>query len=297
MSRNDNALFPGFASTRIQTSGAGINLVHGGEGPPLLLLHGYPQTHVIWHKVAQALAGRYRVVATDLRGYGDSDKPHGLADHGNYSKRAMALEPGRGDARARTRAVFSSSGTTAARVSRHRMALDHPACISKLAVLDIVPTRTMYMKATGEFAKYYYHWFFLIRPEPFPETLIGGNPEFFLLQNMGSRHAGLKHFAPEALAEYIRCFSDPAAIHATCEDYRAAESIDLVHDEADLDRKVTCPLLVLWGQHGVIERCFQPLADWGERAEDVRGRSLPCGHYIPEEAPGDLLGEIVKFLA
>ena len=179
----------------------------------------------------------------------------------------------------------------------HRMALDHPAQVAKLAVLDIVPTRTMYASVTREFAKAYYHWFFLLRPEPIPERLIGADPDFYLESHIGTRHAGLKAFAPEALAEYRRCFRDPAAIHASCEDYRAAESIDLAHDEADIDRKVAAPLLVLWGKYGTVERCFHPLADWAERAENVQGRALDCGHYIPEEAPAELLKELVTFLS
>ena len=291
-----NDLFPGFKRQRIRTRGAAINFVRGGIGPPLLLLHGYPQTHVIWHKIAPELARRFTVVAADLRGYGDSEKPHGLPDHGNYSQRAMAQDQVE-VMRALGFDAFAVVGHDRGGRVAHRMALDYAERISKLAVLDIVPTRTMYSRVTREFAKAYYHWFFLIRPEPFPETLIGADPEFYLKSHLGTRHAGLEPFTPDALAEYLRCFRDPAAIHATCEDYRAAESIDLAHDEADLARKIACPLLVLWGKHGTIERCFQPLADWAERAEDVRGRALDCGHYLPEEAPADLLGELVKFLS
>jgi len=291
-----NDLFPGFKRQRIRTRGAAINFVRGGIGPPLLLLHGYPQTHVIWHKIAPELARRFTVVAADLRGYGDSEKPHGLPDHGNYSKRAMAQDQVE-VMKALGFDAFAVVGHDRGGRVAHRMALDYAERISKLAVLDIVPTRTMYSRVTREFAKAYYHWFFLIRPEPFPETLIGADPEFYLKSHLGTRHAGLEPFTPDALAEYLRCFRDPAAIHATCEDYRAAESIDLAHDEADLARKIACPLLVLWGKHGTIERCFQPLADWAERAEDVRGRALDCGHYLPEEAPADLLGELVKFLS
>jgi haloacetate dehalogenase len=288
-------MFESFETKRIKTSGAEIHLVHGGKGPPLLLLHGYPQTHTIWHKIAPKLAERFHVVAADLRGYGDSSKPHGLPDHSNYSKRAMALdqvEVMRALGHEQFRVVGHDRG---ARVA-HRMTLDHPRAVQKLAVLDIIPTRTMYQRVSREFAKAYYHWFFLLRPEPVPETLIGGNPAFYLKSHLGTRHAGLEPFTREALAEYIRCFSDPAAIHASCEDYRAAESIDLEHDEADIGRKIECPLLVLWGKHGTIERCFTPLADWRERAADVRGRALDCGHYLPEEAPEELLAELVNFL-
>jgi haloacetate dehalogenase len=291
-----NGLFPGFKRRRIRTRGAAINLVHGGVGPPILLLHGYPQTHAIWHKIAPELARRFSVVAADLRGYGDSEKPHGSADHGNYSKRAMAEDQVE-VMQALGHDAFSVVGHDRGGRVAHRMVLDYPAAVRKLAVLDIVPTRTMYAKVNREFAKAYYHWFFLLRPEPIPETLIGANPDFFLESHIGSRHAGLAPFAPEALAEYRRCFRDPAAIHASCEDYRAAESIDLEHDEADIGRKFAAPLLVLWGKHGTIERCFQPLSDWAERAESVQGRALDCGHYLPEEAPRDLLEELVKFMS
>ncbi|HZR69499.1 MAG TPA: alpha/beta hydrolase [Burkholderiales bacterium] len=279
----------------MRTTSAEINLRIGGQGPGLLLLHGYPQTHAIWHRVAPELAKTFTVVATDLRGYGDSAKPHGTPDHATYSKRAMAqdqVEVMRALGFEQFLVVGHDRG---ARVA-HRMALDHAKAVRKLVVLDIVPTRTMYSRVSRDFAKSYYHWFFLLRPEPIPETMIGADPKFYLEQHMGTRFAGLAAFAPEAMAEYVRCFSDPATIHASCEDYRAAESIDLEHDEADIARKIECPLLALWGEKGTVHRCFKPLEDWRERAADVRGRPLPCGHYIPEEAPGDLLAELVKFL-
>lgn len=289
-------MFADFERRRITTSGSEIHCVHGGDGPPLLLLHGYPQTHVIWHKVAAALARHFHVVAADLRGYGDSAKPPGTPDHATYSKRAMALDQVEVMRALGHDSFFVAGHDRGGRVA-HRLALDHPACVRKLAVLDIVPTRTMYQRVSREFAKLYYHWFFLLRPEPFPETLIGANPEFYLRSHLGTRHAGLKPFPPEALAEYVRCFSDPATIHASCEDYRAAESIDLEHDEADLDRRLTCPLLVLWGRDGAIERCFTRLADWRERATDVRGRALDCGHYLPEEAPDAVQAELIGFFS
>jgi haloacetate dehalogenase len=288
-------VFETFDLRRIRTTSAEINLRIGGQGPGLLLLHGYPQTHAIWHRVAPELAKKFTVVATDLRGYGDSAKPHGTPDHATYSKRAMAqdqVEVMRALGFEQFLVVGHDRG---ARVA-HRMALDHAKAVRKLVVLDIVPTRTMYSRVSRDFAKSYYHWFFLLRPEPIPETMIGADPKFYLEQHMGTRFAGLSAFAPEAMAEYLRCFSDPATIHASCEDYRAAESIDLEHDEADIARKIECPLLALWGDKGTVHRCFKPLEDWRERAADVRGRALPCGHYIPEEAPGDLLAELVKFL-
>ena len=296
MSDVDARLFPGFQRRRINTGGAEINLVHGGKGPPLLLLHGYPQTHAIWHRVAPRLAERFTVVATDLRGYGDSSKPRGLPDHSNYSKRSMALdqvEVMQHLGHDRFAVVGHDRGGRVA----HRLALDHPDRVTRLAVLDIVPTLTMYRRTTEAFARAYYHWFFLIRPEPFPERLIGADPRFFIEQNMGSRHAGLSAFAPDAFAEYVRCFSYPEAIHASCEDYRAAASIDLEHDEADLERKLACPLLALWGSKGIIARCFSPLSDWQERARSVTAKALDCGHYLPEEAPDALLEELFTFLS
>jgi haloacetate dehalogenase len=290
-------MFEQFQRQRIRTSEGTINLVHGGSGPPLLLLHGYPQTHAIWRKVGPALAERYTVVATDLRGYGDSDKPRGLADHSNYSKRAMAQDQVEVMAALGFERFAIAGHDRGARVA-HRMALDHPDRVERLAVLDIVPTRAMYARTTHEFAKAYYHWFFLIQAEPFPETLIGANPDPFLRKHMGGRFAGLAPFEPDGWPEYLRCFSDPATVHATCEDYRAGESIDLVHDDADFGRRtVECPLLVLWGRHGVIERCFTPLADWREYAADVRGKSLDCGHYLPEEQPAETARELAQFFA
>lgn len=290
-----NRLFPGFESQTIDTGGAAIHLVRGGDGPPVLLLHGYPQTHAIWHRIAPQLARRFTVIAADLRGYGNSSKPPGLPDHVNYSKRAMAQDMIDAMAALGYEAFRVVGHDRGARVA-HRMALDHPARVLKAAVLDIVPTRTMYLQTNREFATAYYHWFFLIRPSPLPETLIGANPEFYLKSHLGNRYAGLAAFDASALAEYVRCFSDPATIHATCEDYRAAAGIDLEHDEVDLARKISCPLLVLWGRHGTIERCFKPLKDWAERAETVTGGALDCGHYLSEEAPHELLTELIKFL-
>ncbi len=289
------AFFPGFERAQIKVSNASINLVHGGRGPAVLLLHGYPQTHCIWHRIAPRLAEKYTVVAADMRGYGDSSKPAGLPDHSNYSKRAMALDQveimqqlGHGE-------FYLVGHDRGARVA-HRLALDHPQRVKKLAVLDICPTRTMYARTDRDFAKAYFHWFLLIQPAPFPETLIGADPGFFMKYQMGRRHAGLQVFTAEALAEYERCFSDPACIHATCEDYRAAESIDLEHDSADAATAIECPVLALWGKHGVIEQQFDCLADWRALACDVRGRALDCGHYLPEERPEEVARELEAFL-
>jgi haloacetate dehalogenase len=289
-------MFEGFRQTRVLANGLHLNVRVGGSGPPVLMLHGYPQTHVMWRKVAPRLAERFTLVMPDLRGYGDSDKPTGTPDHATYSKRVMALdqvELMRGLGFERFRVVGHDRGGRVA----HRLALDHPERVECIAVLDIVPTRVMYLKANRTFAKGYYHWFFLVQPAPFPETLIATNPETYLRHHMGARHAGLEPFMPDAWPEYLRCFSDPASIHATCEDYRAAESIDLEHDEADLDRRIDAPFLSLWGRHGMIERCFDGIADWRDRAPRVHGGSLDCGHYLAEECPAETAAELLAFLA
>ena len=289
-----NELFPGFAAQRVRTSGADIHCIVGGSGPPLLLLHGYPQTHAMWHKIAPALAKRYTVVCADLRGYGDSGKPASDAAHAPYAKRAMAADMVE-TMRALGHPRFHLAGhDRGARVS-HRLALDHPDAVRRVAVLDISPTRTMFAKTDQAFATAYYHWFFLIQPFDRPEKMIGADPVWYLRRKLGSWGTGTAHFDPRALAEYERCFSDPATIHATCEDYRAAASIDLEHDAADQDRRVACPLLVLWGDKGVVHRLFEPIADWKAKANDVRGRALPCGHYLPEEQPDATLAEFERF--
>jgi haloacetate dehalogenase len=285
----------GFEQIRITTSGAEINLRKAGQGPPLLLLHGYPQTLVMWHRIAPALAERFTVVLADLRGYGDSSKPPGGAHHEAYSKRAMALD----QAEVMTALGFERFAVVGhdrgARVG-HRLALDHGSRVSKLALLDIAPTLAMYERTDMAFASAYYHWFFLIQPYDLPERLIGADPDYYLEKKIGkwSRSAGC--FDAAAVAEYKRCFRDPATIHATCEDYRAAAGLDLEHDRADLDRKLACPLLVLWGAEGVIERSYPVLEIWRERAEDVTGKALPCGHFLAEEAPAETLTELLDFL-
>ena len=288
--------FPGFESRQVPVSGGTVQLVHGGKGPAILLLHGYPQTHVIWHRIGPRLADKYTVVAADLRGYGDSSKPAGLADHSNYSKRAMALDLVEAMEALGHRQFHLVGHDRGGRVA-HRLTLDHAGRVKTLAVLDICPTRTMYAASTHAFAKAYFHWFFLIQPAPFPEKLIGADAEFFIKYQMGRRHGGLEVFAPEAMAEYVRCFSDPATIHASCEDYRAADSIDLAHDSADAGRKIACPLLALWGRHGVVEEQFDCLATWRALAEDVQGEALDCGHYLPEEQPDEVLRLLENFLA
>ncbi|MGD1876177.1 MAG: alpha/beta fold hydrolase [Kiloniellaceae bacterium] len=298
-------MFEGFERRRIDVGGIGINLRFGGSGPALLLLHGYPQTHVMWHKIAPRLAERFTVVCPDLRGYGDSDKPEsGTPDsepgHAAYSKRAMAAD----QAAVMTALGFERFSVVGhdrgARVT-HRLLLDHGTRIDKAAVLDIAPTLDMYQRTDRAFAEAYYHWFFLIQPYDLPERLIGGDPDFYLEKKIGAlgRLGGSKVggcFTPEALAEYKRCFRDPATIHATCEDYRAAAGIDLEHDRAARDRKIAPPLLVLWGELGVIERSYDVLGLWSERAEQVSGGALPCGHFLAEEAPEETLQALLAFL-
>ena len=286
-------MFEGFETADVETSGARIHLVHGGEGPPLLLLHGYPQTHVIWHKIAAQLAERFTVVACDLRGYGDSAKPPGGDNHEAYSKHAMALDQVEVMAHLGFDRFAVAGHDRGARVA-HRLALDHPERVSRLAVLDIAPTRKMFAETNQSFATDYYHWFFLIQPADFPETLIGANPEVYLRQKMG-KFVGDGAFTAAAWAEYVRCFT-PDAIHASCEDYRAAASIDLEHDEADLDSMIACPVLALWGAKGAIEKHYDALAAWRERATDVQGQALPCGHYLAEEAPEETLAALIPFL-
>src|SRR5438874_4416476 len=277
-------LFPGFEPRRISTSGAEINLVIGGRGPPLLLLHGYPQTHAMWHKIAPRLAAHFTVVCTDLRGYGDSAKPPGEADHRAYSKRTMARD--QVDVmRALGFKRFALAGHDRGARVAHRLVRDHPERVARLAVLDISPTAAMYAKTDKAFATAYYHWFFLIQPYDLPERLIGADPAYYLRKTLGGfGSSGLTIFDARAYAEYERCFRDPATIHATCEDYRAAATIDLAHDAADAERKLDCPLLVLWGEKGVVHRFFDPIADWKSVASDVRGKALTSGHYLAEEA-------------
>lgn len=288
-------MFEGFERTQIKTSGATINVLKGGKGAPVLLLHGYPQTHVMWHKIAPRLAQDFTLVLPDLRGYGDSSKPPEGEDHFGYSKRATAQDQVEVMEQLGFK-QFSVVGHDRGGRVAHRMALDHADRVTKLAVLDIAPTHKLYSNVSKAFATFYYHWFFLIQPAPMPETLIGNSAEFYLNSLLGIGRLKPHAITPEAFAEYLRCFRDPATIHATCEDYRAAASIDLVHDEADMDRKVTCPLLALWGEKGVMHRMYDVVEVWRERAISVSGKPLPCGHFLAEEAPEETLAELRNFL-
>ncbi len=288
-------LFADFEDLVADADGTIIRAVKGGSGPPVLLLHGYPQTHAMWHKVAPVLAERFTVVAPDLRGYGDSAKPPSDPAHETYCKRTTASDQVRVMAGLGFETFFVVGHDRGGRVG-HRMALDHPERVTKLAVLDIVPTHKIFSTVNQAVATGYYHWFFLIQPFDLPERMIGADPEYYLRRKLAQWGDVSDAFTDEAMAEYLRCFRDPATIHASCEDYRAAASIDLAHDEADMDHKVACPLLALWGQRGLMGRHFDVLATWRERATDVRGRALPCGHFLAEEAPGETADELLRFL-
>ncbi|MEL6572772.1 MAG: alpha/beta hydrolase [Pseudomonadota bacterium] len=285
-------MFTNFETFDRDIAGVTIHGVTGGSGPPLLLLHGYPQTHVMWHKVAPELAKHFTLVIADLRGYGDSSKPPSDDTHAPYAKRAMALDmvglmAGFGYDRY---AVLAHD--RGARVA-HRMAVDHPDVIEKMVLLDIAPTREMYAKTTAEFATLYWHWFWLIQPAPFPETQINAHPLFYLQKKLGSWGAS-GPFAPEAMAAYHTAIQNPETVHAMCEDYRAAATVDMEHD--DEGGVIRCPIHVLWGANGVIEKCFDCLGLWRQRAEVVSGRALPGGHYLAEELPDLVAGETLGFL-
>ncbi len=289
-------MFTGFTSFDVAGSAGKLHGCVGGQGAPLLLLHGHPQTHAMWHAVAPSLAKTHTVVMMDLRGYGDSARAPADPTHSAYSKREMANDA----ATVMQHHGFERFDVLAhdrgARVA-HRLAADHAARVGRMMLLDIAPTLGMYAQTTDAFARAYWHWFFLIQPPPLPESLIESDPVRYLRNVMGKRHAGLAAFAPEALAEYERCVQIPGTAVSICEDYRASAAIDLEHDRADVaaDRKLSLPLRVLWGEHGAVGKCFDVLRLWRERAIDVSGASLPCGHYIAEEAPELLLTEAQNF--
>jgi len=286
-----------FETLDIAGAAGPMRVRRAGDGPPLLMLHGHPQTHAMWHRVAPALARHFSLVLMDLRGYGDSVRPPTDAAHAPYAKREMARD---------ALAVKTQLGhprfqvlahDRGARVA-HRLAADHPAQVERMMLLDIAPTLGMYANTSEAFARAYWHWFFLIQPPPLPEALIESDPVRYVRSVMGKRHAGLDAFTPEALAEYERCIALPGSAEAICEDYRASATIDLEHDRADVaaDRRLAMPLRVLWGANGVVGACFDVLALWRERADDVSGRALPCGHYVAEEAPDALIDEALAYL-
>lgn len=290
-------MFQDFRKELFRIDDIKINYVIKGNGPPLLLLHGYPQTHVLWHKIAPALAAKYTVVASDLRGYGDSSKPKTTKDHSPYSKREMARDQVQLMKHLGFDQFLVAGHDRGGRVA-HRMALDHPEAVLKLAVMDIAPTYTMYKTTDMEFAQAYYHWFFLIQPYDLPEKMIGADPAYFLNRKFGQWGRDSGAFTEEALAEYLRCLT-PETIHASCEDYRASASIDLVHDQIDLDQgnKMKCPLLALWGEKGFVGGKYDVLSEWRKWAHEVSGFGVACGHYLPEEAPEQTLEALLDFFA
>jgi haloacetate dehalogenase len=284
-------MFETFTHRRIKTSEAVINLRHAGDGPPVLLLHGHPQTHVMWHRVAPRLAETYTVVCADLRGYGDSSKPPTTPDHAPYAKRAMAndmVDVMRQLGFERFAVVGHDRGGRCA----YRMALDHPERIVALSVLDILPTWEHFTRTDMAFAMGYWHWFFLAQPYPIPETLIASDPDTFYLRR------GRSLFDEAALAEYRRCYTNPETIHAMCEDYRAGATIDMQLDAADKQagRRIQCPVQALWGLNNGLERWYDVLAVWRDWADQVEGHGIACGHYLAEEAPEETLAALLPFL-
>jgi len=287
---------PGFDYQRIKTGGATINVAIRGKGAPLLLLHGYPETHRMWHKVAPALADEFSVVCADLRGYGDSGKPEGTADHSNYSKRAMANDMIEVMAALGHHEFLLGGHDRGARVA-YRLALDHPAAVKRLALLDIVSTKAVYEQGGMALATAYFHWYFLIQPRPLPETLIGHDPALWLGTAFSKLSADSTAFSDALIAEYLRTFGTPEGIHATCEDYRAGATVDLANDRADVDagRKIACPTLILWGARSVVGRMFQPLETWRDLVSSPIGEAIDCGHFIPEEKPVETLHALRGF--
>jgi haloacetate dehalogenase len=276
--------FPGFKTFRVKTSGAEINGVIGGQGPPILLLHGAPQSHVSWRAVAPKLAATRTVIVPDLRGYGDSSKPPDGENHANYSKRAMALDQVEVMKQFGLEKFPVIGHDRGGRVA-HRMALDHADKVTHAGVLDIVPTHYLYTHFKIQFVQRYFHWFNYLRPAPGPENDLKAQTE--------ARKARATN---EIELEYLRTASDPANIHAMCEDYRAGASIDLTHDEADMQKKIACPLLVLWGEKGAMHDLYDVMAIWRERATRVSGKSLPAGHNLQEDVPDLVLAEIQGLL-
>lgn len=273
-----------------------INYASAGTGPPILLLHGHPQTHVVWRKVAPRLVeAGYSVVTPDLRGYGDSDKPVSDPSHRPYSKRVMAADQIALMEHLGHKSFAVVGHDRGGRVA-HRLALDFPDAVQRLVVLDIAPTHTMYRRTNQEFATRYFWWFFLIQPDGLPEKMIASDPEFFLRRHIAGQVKIEGAVEEDAIAEYLRSYRDPATLHAICEDYRAAASIDLEHDEADQTSRINAPLLAIWGEQGVVGELYDVKATWQEKANHVSGIALACGHAIPEEASVELTGHILRFL-
>jgi haloacetate dehalogenase len=290
-------MFAGFQHHVVDVNGMAISCVVGGSGPPLLLLHGFPQSKAMWAKVAERLAAHYTVICADLRGYGDSAKPQSAADHSTYAFRTLAADQVGLMERLGFADFFLVGHDRGGRVA-HRLALDHPARVRALAVLDIVPTLAMFMETNRHVAGAYWHWYFLSQPAPFPETLIGHDPDFFFETCLvGWGAAALGDFDASMLAEYRRCWRDSAMIHAVCADYRAAATVDLEHDAADADRKVACPTLALYGEWGLMAKLFDIPAEWRRRCVDLRSATAPGGHFFIDQFP-DVTGDaLLAFLA
>lgn len=287
-------LFPAFKQATIPANGQQINALVAGNGPPLLLLHGHPQSLVCFHKIAMPLAQHYTVVLTDLRGYGDSTKPAGDDKHLTYSKREMAKDQVEVMHKLGFERFQVAGHDRGGRVA-HRMALDFPEKVERMSVMDIAPTATMYAKADKAFATKYFWWFFNIQPNPLPETLIGANPEFYLQTHLTRQNKTPGAITPEAMAEYRRCYT-PEMVHAVMEDYRAAATIDLDHDAADADKRIQAPVLAIWGDKGVVGKTYDVMQTWRDKAaQDVTGGTLPCGHYLAEEAPDETIRAMLGF--
>lgn len=287
-------MFEQFKQDKINVNGININYKIGGKGEPLLLLHGYPQSHILWRKIAPLFAENYTVICSDLRGYGDSDKPESDKSHLAYSKKKMGLDQNELMKKLGFNEYFLVGHDRGGRVA-HRMAIDYKENIKKISVLDIVPTSHVFKNTNALLARRYYHWFFLIQSFPHPETMIGNDPEYYIRSKLKMWGANDEYLTEDVLQEYLRCFT-PETIHASCEDYRAGASIDLKHHEEDLHKKISCPLQVLWGAKATVEELYDPVKVWKEWAINVEGKSIDCGHFLPEESPIETYDAIIKFL-
>jgi haloacetate dehalogenase len=290
--------FPDFTKRTFVRNGVKVVGVVGGNGPPLLLLHGYPETHLCWHKVAPSLASRFTVVALDLRGYGDSDKPPTNPLHEPYSKREMAEDVRSAMATLGYERFFVAGHDRGARVAQ-RLALDHPEAVTRLAVLDMAPTLAQYENTTMRSATLWFHWFFLIQKADYPEHFIGEDPRYFLLKVLGMGPAGMAPYADAVVAQYLRCLENPATVHGICEDYRASAGIDLEQDRTDRDHgiKVECPVLALWGTKSILPAAFDVEALWKEYASNLQTRTLDCGHFLQEERPQEVADVLHTFFS
>ena len=288
-------MFDGFKSAKIKSNKININYKIGGKGYPILMLHGYPQTHIMWRKIAPILSQNYTVICSDLRGYGDSDKPSSDVIHRNYSKKEMAKDQAELMELLGFKKYIVVGHDRGARVA-HRMGLDYQDKISKMVLMDIVPTNHVFDTANMTLATRYYHWFFLIQKHPFPEKLIGNDPEFYLRSKLFMWGLNEQYMSEDVINEYLRCFSNPDTIRASCEDYRAGATIDMEDHNNDYDKKIECPLLILWGKKGTVEELYDPIEVWNKWAKNVQGFSLDCGHFIPEERPEETIDYIKNFI-